>query len=106
MVREIETGFYILKDEDTPWSVANEVYGDGTQYPKLTEINSKWLPGCKIYTPDVKGLAYVVEEGDDCFTILERIGKSPNTYTLYQLAIYNGGADRVYMKGEEAFFPD
>lgn len=109
MVYHVNIGTYVLKEGDTPRSVAELAYKDGNMYTALTKANlgSNWEPGETVKVPNKKGRETVVEDGESTRQVIQRMFKNdpPHIYFDKFLA-WNGGEQAEFMTGKKVYVPE
>ncbi len=110
-IDRVDTGFYWVQRGDSPWRVAERVYGRGDLYTLLDPCDPA-TPGFvaadhHIRLPDLPGCTTVVEVGDRPWSLIGRLrpGVDPGS-CLARFHQLNGGEHRVLRPGDLVFLDD
>ena len=110
-VERVDTGFYWVQRGDSPWGVAERVYGRGDRY-ELLDPADPIAPGFlaadhHIRLPDVAGSTTVVQVGDRPWSLIGRLrpGIDPGS-CLSRFYTLNGGEHRVRQPGDLVVLDD
>jgi peptidoglycan hydrolase-like protein with peptidoglycan-binding domain len=107
-VEEVPDGSYWVQRGDSPWAVAQRVFGDGTRYTEF-EPTQPPQPGFgaadhMIRLPGVAGRTTTVEPGDVRRTLIERLYPDRDWSSLSRRFVdLNGGEYRTLLPGETVF---
>lgn len=103
---------YYIVSGDSPWSVAEMVYGSGSQHTKLdaSKFNSYSTPGNPVWcdTPDVGGTRTAVQNGEGPAAIIRRLVGSDAYPTSAQFETFynwNGGWEQYFHPGDIVNMP-
>lgn len=108
MIERRSHGTFLLQDGDTPRSVAEVVYGDGSRYAILLKYNpEQWVPGTRIEVPNKAGRSTTVEDGEQTRDLIARMFKNQPVH-LYLKRYYqwNGMREATDLVGETVFIPE
>jgi hypothetical protein len=100
-------GWYHVNAGDSPWRVAELVWGSGLLHPALSARNSgTWHAGQLIEIPDLPTIVLTVAAGDSPWAILARLfpGEDPRA-RLAAFEAFNGGAGRTLHPGDVVSVP-
>jgi hypothetical protein len=108
MVTHTNTGIYVIKDGDTPHSVANYVYNDKTMYHVLIKENPQdWVPGFPIEVPNKKGRQTEVLPEEGAFDVIRRMfPNQPIHLYLDRFYGWNGGDEYQPEAGDFVYVPE
>jgi hypothetical protein len=111
VVEQVDRGWYWVQRGDSPWRVAERVWGRGDRHTVL-EPTDPAAPGFAaadhpIRLPGLVGRSTTVVAGDDRRTVIERLVPGrPWTELLPRFVALNGGEHRTLLPGEVAFLDD
>jgi len=109
MIYHVNIGRYILKNDDTPRSVAEDVYSDGNMYTVLTKnnVDSSWEQGEVIFVPNKKGRETVVQEGESTKQVIQRMYRhDPPHVHLQKFLLWNANLHAESLVGETVYVPE
>lgn len=107
-VEEVQDGWYWVQRGDSPWAVAQRVFGDGTRHAEFAPTQPP-EPGFGaadhlIRLPGVAGRTTTVAPGDVRRTLIERLYPDREWSRLAQRFVdLNGGEFRTLLPGEIVF---
>jgi peptidoglycan hydrolase-like protein with peptidoglycan-binding domain len=98
---------YYVESGDSPWSVAELAYGDGSKNLRIDTAGFKTFSTPshphRIFTPGVPGLRTQVLPGEGPLATLDRIGVDRSRLDTFYA--WNGGWDHVFQPGETVYMP-
>ena len=108
MVEHVNTGRYVVQEGDTPRSVAEFVYRDGSLYHVLLKKNPfEWYEGDTVVVPNKAGRKTVVVEGETINDIILRMFRNqPVHLYLERFYRWNGGEDYMPEAGDVVYVPE
>jgi len=109
MIYHVNIGKYVLKEGDTPRSVAEVVYKDGSMYTTLTTHNKEleWEPGNIVQVPNKKGRETTVEDGESTRQVLQRMYRHDPPHIYFNKFLdWNGGLHAEELSGQTVFVPE
>jgi hypothetical protein len=102
----VATGLYLVRPGDSPWRVAERVYGSGARHGEIVAANVSlgvMNPGERWEVPGYVGADVVVKPGEGPWAITSRVlQRTPSATDLERFQVWNGG-DRVLHPGERVF---
>lgn len=107
-VEDVGRGYYHVQRGDSPWKVAERVWGSGTRHVDLDPCDPP-DPGFGaadhlIRLPGVAGRTTVVVPGDQRRSLVERLAPGRDWTTLAdRFVTLNGGEHRTFLPGELVF---
>jgi hypothetical protein len=111
-VENVNPAAWYIKKGDSPWSVAENVYGSGSKHGQLdaSKFNSHSTSSKAVFvdTPGVAGNRTTVQDGEGVASIIRRLtGTSawPSTKMFDTFADWNGGAGREFHPGDIVNMP-
>ena len=107
-VEEVPDGWYWIQRGDSPWAVAQRVFGDGTRYvefdPPQPATPGFAAPDHAIRLPGLAGRTTLVTSGDVRRSLIERLYPDRDWSTLEDRCVaLNGGEHRTLLPGETVF---
>jgi hypothetical protein len=101
-------GRYWVRKGDSPWAVAERVYGDGSVWEEVftaDQFKQYSTPDDPhfIEVPVVSGLRTKVKSGEGAYAVLARMGRPRDA--LGDFYVWNGGEERVLHKDDLVFSP-
>lgn len=108
MVRHVNTGRYKVREHDTPRSVADAVYRDGSLYHVLLKANPfEWEVGDTIFIPNKAGRETEMKVDEAVFDAIGRMfPNQPIHYYVDRFFMWNGGDDYVPEEGDTVYVPE
>lgn len=107
-VEPVGDGWYVVQRGDSPWRVAERVWGSGTRHTELA-VTDPPEPGFAaadhpIRLAGVAGRMTVVVPGDDRSTLVQRLAPDRDWAPLIdRFAALNGGEHRTFLPGDRVF---
>ena len=107
-VETVTDGWYVVQRGDSPWRVAERVWGSGTRHTDLDPTDPP-APGFATADHPIKlaglaGRATVVVTGDDRATLVQRLAPDREWTPLVDRFIaLNGGEHRTLLPGDRVF---
>jgi hypothetical protein len=90
-------GWYYVQAGESPWSVAEKIWGSGLLHPALTARNpGTWKPGQFIEIPDLPTVVVTVQAGEGPWAVIRKAlpGEDPGS-RLAAFYAFNGGEGRT-----------
>jgi hypothetical protein len=104
----VSDGQYLLREHDTPRSVAELVYGDGAKYQVLLAKNAfLWESGRRIEVPNKRGRISQFVAGESPMQLIARMfPNQPVHLFLPKFFLWNGGQEHELVEGDIVFIPE
>lgn len=108
MVNHVNTGRYKVQSGDTPRSVAEMVYRDGSLYHVLLKSNPfEWNEGDTIFVPNKAGRETEMKVDEAIFDVIERMfPNQPIHYYIERFYAWNGGNECSPEVGDIVYVPE
>lgn len=107
-VETVGEGWYVVQRGDSPWSVAERLWGTGTRHTELA-VTDPPEPGFAaadhaIRLAGLAGRTTVVVPGDDRRTLVQRLASDRDWTPLVDRFVdLNGGEHRTFLPGDRVF---
>ena len=104
-VTKVDEGLFVIREHDTPHSVAHTVYGDGHRYPAIIKANREdWEEGEQIKVPNKKGRVTIYDDVS-VEVMLKRMFPNQPVHIFMELFMkWNNGGD--ISEGAIVFVPE
>jgi hypothetical protein len=110
-VSDVDRGYYWVQRGDSPWAIAERVYGSGTEHTRLDPCEPA-EPGFSaadhpIRLPGIAGRTTTVLPGEGALSVIRRLAPGRQPASLVErFQALNGGAHRTLRPGDVVFLDD
>lgn len=107
-VLSTQTGLYYVRPGDSPWAVAQRIWGNGGLWKdKGLTVEQFAVPRKQITIPALPGRTTKVKAGEGPYQVIHRLFPEANQYALLdRFSVFNGGSARVLHAGDAAYLPN